>query len=53
MNQLNEVHNTNTKTIVLSEANYESLKSYGKFGEDTFDSIVGRLLAKVKEIESK
>lgn len=45
MNQLHELHKP--KTIVLSEQNYQKLKSFGKMGE-SFDEVLGRVLEQVK-----
>jgi predicted CopG family antitoxin len=46
MNQLNEIQNT--KTIVISEENYQKLKRLG-YTADSFNSVISRLLANVKE----
>ena len=55
MNQLNELHdhydeNDKIKTIVVSKKNYDKLKQLGHIGE-SFNTVVGRLLEKVKEIK--
>ena len=46
MNQLNELHKL--KTIVLSEENYQKLKSLGNMGE-SFNDVLDRVLEQVKE----
>lgn len=44
MNQLNELqHNNKLKTIVLSEENYQKLKSLGSMGE-SFNDVLSRIL---------
>lgn len=46
MNQLNDLQKS--KTIVISEENYDKLKRLGYTGE-SFNTVLTRLLANVKE----
>ena len=47
--ELRENYDKNTiKTIALSKQNYDKLKNLG-FGGESFNTIVGRLIAKVEQ----
>ena len=49
--ELKDNYDKNTlKTIVVSKKNYDKLKQLGFTGE-SFNTVVGRLLEKVKEVK--
>lgn len=48
MNQLNDLQKV--KTIVISERNYNTLKSLGSFGQ-SFDDVITNVLQQIKEQE--
>ena len=47
VNVLNKINNNKTRHhVVLSDENYNRLKSYGKFGQ-SFDNLLGDLLSQL------